>query len=393
MNKSFRDAYRVSMAEICFSDAEKTELLRTLTQTTQNRKERKRMMGKRIKRVLISLAAAVMLLGTVTAAAAFAARWSRNFDQGLRASEEERQWAEKSGLAANPGGEKVSASANGVTITAEQTIVDRCFALISFRIEGFRIPEGKDPDVGQLQVTVDLDSETRERASFAWGGAFYDGIVTSSDGQSAYDDGSPLVTHADGSWHKRYYTEDGSLIYELSLSSTAEDVFFGKEIRVSFQSLGYGDKAQYFPLADGPWEMHWTLSGSDAVRTVELNQEIGDSGVTLVEAELSPISVHLVYQTDGIWTGYEQLETFEPRFMGVKLKDGTSYPFLLSGPGSAGYTDFDYCLYESRATFNRLIDPDEVDALLFLNLDSVPVGVTNLRDITEDCLYMVKLNG
>ena len=91
MNKSFRDAYRVSMAEICFSDAEKTELLRTLTQTTQNRKERKRMMGKRIKRVLISLAAAVMLLGTVTAAAAYAARWSRNFDQGLHVSEARRQ--------------------------------------------------------------------------------------------------------------------------------------------------------------------------------------------------------------------------------------------------------------------------------------------------------------
>ena len=62
---------------------------------------------------------------------------------------------------------------------------------------------------------------------------------------------------------------------------------------------------------------------------MELNREIGDSGVTLVQAELSPISVHLVYQTDGIWTGYERLEIFEPRFMGVKLKDGTNYPFLL----------------------------------------------------------------
>lgn len=393
MNKSFRDAYRVSMAEICFSDAEKTELLRTLTQTTQNRKERKRMMGKRIKRVLISLAAAVMLLGTVTAAAACAARWSRNFDRGLRASEEERQWAEKSGLAANPGGEKVSASANGVTITAEQTIVDRYFAMISFRIEGYQIPAGKEPDADQLQVTLNFDSETREQTFFAWSGGFYDGIVVGSDGCAVYDDGSPLVTHADGSWEKQYYTDDGGLIYELSLSSTSEDVFFGKEIRVSFQSLGYGDKAEYVPIIDGPWELHWTLSGSDAVRTVELNREIGDSGVKLLEAELSPISVHLVYQTDGIWTGYERLEIFEPRFMGVKLKDGTSYPFLLSGPASAGYTDLENCLYESRATFNRLIDPDTVEALLFLNLDSIPAGVTNLRDITEDCLYVVNVNG
>ena len=393
MNKSFRDTYRDSMAELRFSEGKKEELLQSLLQVKHNSRENERMTGKRIKRVLISLAAAVMLLGTVTAAAAYAARWSRDFDQGLHASEEERQRAEESGLAANPGGEKASASANGVTITAEQTIVDRYFALLSFRIEGYQIPEGKEPDVGQLKVTVDFDSEIREQTFFAWSGGFYDGIVIGSDGRAAYDDGSALVTYPDGGWDKRYYTDDGSLIYELSLSSTAEDVFFGKEICVCFQSLGYGDKTQYFPEVDGPWELHWTLSGSDSVRKVELNREIGDSGVKLLEAELSPISVHLVYQTDGIWTGYEQLETFEPRFMGVKLKDGTSYPFLLSGPASAGYTDIENCLYESRATFNRLIDPDEVDALLFLNLDSVPLGVTNLRDITEDCLYVVKLKG
>ena len=58
-----------------------------------------------------------MLLGTVTAAAAYAARWSRNFAQGMYASEVQRQKADESGLAANPSGEKARASANGVTIT------------------------------------------------------------------------------------------------------------------------------------------------------------------------------------------------------------------------------------------------------------------------------------
>ena len=232
--------YAASMDNLHFSERDKERLTQMLlAQASEQENGGKTMTGKRIRRVLVSVAAAVLLLGTVSAAAAYVSRWSRNFDQGLQASEELRQQAEESGLASNPTGELARAEANGVTITAEQTIVDSHFALLSFRIEGFRIPEGKEPFADR--ITVDMDFG---QGSHGWSGGFYDGIVRERDGRPVYDDGSPLVETADGGWEGHYYSEDGSLIYEISMSSTEEDVFFGKEIEVSFESLGYVDGRQ-----------------------------------------------------------------------------------------------------------------------------------------------------
>ena len=39
----------------------------------------------------------------------------------------------------------------------------------------------------------------------------------------------------------------------------------------------------------------FTLQGSDKVRTCKLSETLGDSGATVIEAEISPISLHVTY--------------------------------------------------------------------------------------------------
>ena len=52
--------------------------------------------------------------------------------------------------------------------------------------------------------------------------------------------------------------------------------------------------------------------------------------------------------------------------MGVRLKDGTTYPSLCMGPGSMGYLDEDSDTYLYSFAIDRILDVEQVECLLFL---------------------------
>ena len=54
-----------------------------------------------------------------------------------------------------------------------------------------------------------------------------------------------------------------------------------------------------------------------------------------------------------------------PFASGVKLKDGSTIMNLYGGPGTAGYVDEESNTYISGYAFDRVIDPEEVEAVLF----------------------------
>ena len=334
------------------------------------------------KGMLVTLVAAAALAVGV-AGVAYAAGWfgwSRDMEHGMHTTERARQYAEEIGLAAAPevtgpaDNAVTSVTDNGVTVTAAQTLVDNYYAMLSFRIDGFELPEGEYP-------CTSSGVQVGGQGPATMSGGFYDGIVTGEDGHPAYEDGSPLRFTDDGALEMHFVDENGSLIYQISMAAPSDEpgFFFGKELEVTFGSFGVGDKAEYEPVVEGDWTLRWTLSGSDEIRTVELDTEIGGTGVILKEAEISPISLRVLVQTDGIWEGYKTLETFYPWLAGVRLKDGTVYKQLFLGPGHEGYQDQDACLYEIGYAIDRIIDPGEVDALVFItgpenDICFVPIG-------------------
>ena len=93
----------------------------------------------------LSIAAVVaLILALGVTAYAIYTHWSRGMEQRLPATEEEKELAEQSGLSDTS--HTVSATANGVTISVEQTIIDGDSAEIALRIEGWQLDREQELD-------------------------------------------------------------------------------------------------------------------------------------------------------------------------------------------------------------------------------------------------------
>ena len=90
--------------------------------------------------------------------------------------------------------EVLSVTDQGITITAEQSIVDNYQARITFRIEGFDLPENELPAVWP-KVTIDGD----EHFGGLQSGWFYDGLTTNAEGKTVYaSNGQPVQSDEKG---------------------------------------------------------------------------------------------------------------------------------------------------------------------------------------------------
>ena len=106
------------------------------------------------KKKLLLLIAAVLIMGTMTAATVYT-RWSATMQMGsssgIQPSEQIKKQAEKTGLSVTPtetknGKQKsVSATDNGITVTAVQTLADQYGGVVIFRIKGLKLEEGQLP--------------------------------------------------------------------------------------------------------------------------------------------------------------------------------------------------------------------------------------------------------
>ena len=317
----------------------------------------------------VGIAAALMMVLTISVAAyPIWIHWSRGMKQRLPATAEEQQYAKESGLsesilydsekkadkketASGPAEEVtesrqalsarlVSSTVNGVTVSVEQTIIDSNSARIALRIEGFTVPDGKYPDIGDWQLTFD-----GERASAVSGGF--------AESRDAADD--PIFTD-----------KDGSLEYDFYASDTREDFSFaGKPIYLRIDSLGTGDKGRYEPLVQGPWELIWMPSSNQERITVQTDRPIGDTGIRLLSTEIAPVSARVTLRLAELWEGYKTLESFDWQLVGVRLKDGTEMVNIFGPAVSEGYTDINNLILQLNYTAHQIIRPEQVEALLF----------------------------
>lgn len=290
-------------------------------------------------RKLILIAAAALTLLAFAAFTFYVVQWSRSLRGQYNATDAQIQYANDSGLSSFPEqteaeGSRSSATAGSVTVSAQQTVVDNGSAQIVLRIEGLELPEGKSPALGPgLEVLID--------------GAF------PSMMSGGFEEPLPA---------------SGPLEYLIGFSTQKEEQLplTGREVTVRIHGLGYeSGKLGYEPIVDETWELSWTLQGSEEQRAVRLDTELEGTNITIETAELTPTSVYVTGRMDAVFDGWETLELFQPRPVGLRLKDGTELLCLGPWGGGEGFLDESEGLFYIQVSSDQLIQPDQVEALLF----------------------------
>jgi len=364
MKRNIRTEIVTSMDDLHFSQTQKDAMVHNLM-TAQTRSAK----PVSHRRLVFLAAAAVMLVAMLTGAAVFT-RWSDTAQHRYNPSEEVKEQAQKSGLSVlleteNPN-EVLSVTDNGITITAVQTIADNYGAEVTFRIEGFDLPEGKLPQTWP-EVTIDGDPH------FGGGqtGSFFDGTTINERGDWVYvSTGEPVKLEQDGAYQSvvlDFVAEDGSLEYTHHIRFEETDGrYLGKEIAFTFDSMDFqSDKKAGMsePQVEGSWELKWTLTGADTNITISPNAAIGDSDVILLDAEIGQKTIRARYQLKDYWEGWDELVTFPQAVYGVRMKDGSEH---ICGAGTAGFEDQEKMIYFTEFDVSdAILDLSQVESLMF----------------------------
>ena len=142
------------------------------------------------------------------------------------------------------------------------------------------------------------------------------------------------------------------------------DSFLGKTMHVEFKNLGTLSKAAFTPAVDGEWNFEINLSDVSSSQNIEVGQKVEGTDFTMENIDISPISMKVNYSVSAAPAEHED-DLGIPEVMGVVLKDGTRIPYLSNG-GALGYTDSSKSNAYQMAGFDRVVDVDEIAALIVL---------------------------
>ncbi|MGM9590309.1 MAG: hypothetical protein ACI3V0_09085 [Faecousia sp.] len=368
MKHNLKSEMKQSMDSLRFSDEEKNAMVYDLLDRA-NQEKTKKHSGRKL--VLLALAACLAL--TMLTGAAVFTRWSTTAQTRYNPSQNVKEQAEKSGLSVmleetkgseNPN-EVLSVTDQGITVTAVQTIVDYYGAQLTFRIEGFELPEGEYPFTWPT-VTIDggLDFYSSQ------GGSFFDGTTRNEEGEWVYASNGKPVQSRDDEFQSAildYVADDGSMEFTHHISFRETDGrYFGKEIVVTFHSFDFqsDQKAGMSkPQVEGNWELKWTLTGADSNIKVAPNAKIGDSEVILLDVEIGQKTIRARYQVDDYWEGWNELVTLPQAVCGVRMKDGSEHR---CGASTSGFEDQENMIYFTESDiFDAILDISQVESLMF----------------------------
>lgn len=354
----------VELPEVVLSKANHAlEMIRqeeTENMAADNQKNRKKNTRRIKSQVAAAAAVCVLAVGGVSAVAAIHHNWGRGMSGNIQATDTEQQKLTDDGVAVvYPEKEEYEAlkvTNNGVTIVPDTVIVDAQFAYLSFTISGYNLPEGEEPGFEDVNITSD-------DMGINMSGGMYDGIVCNEEGAPVYEDGSELKFTDSGDIVNHYYDENGNLEYFIQAHiAEAGDTMLGKTVKVDFKNLGSLYKTEFTDGVEGDWNFEITLPSVSSAKEFDVNKAIDGTSFTLTKLEISPVSLNATYTTDNAPEA-NQDDLGVPCVKGVVLKDGSRLPYLTDG-GSIGYTDDSKTEAYNILGYDRVIDVDNVKALI-----------------------------
>ncbi|MCM1160685.1 MAG: sigma-70 family RNA polymerase sigma factor [Roseburia sp.] len=284
---------------------------------------------------------------------------------------------------------EVSDTQGDITVSVAQCLLDENNIRLAFYVDGYGLDNSMEPELEYLNILLD----GKPIYNYDW--EFYSGIDWTDNREPVMADGSPVQENAKGEIIPNYQTANGKMEIDLNMSPVDENgksisALNGREITVFLQN--FGEHA-------GTWTLKWTLGGADTTVEVKLNETLGNSGATVTAVKVSPISIHVYYDfakretmDSGVDENGNTIESADfaepPRFVGLKMKDGTVYTRILDG-GTYGYENGDASTYIAKVGISQVIDPKDVQSLLFLKDNDV---VASEHKITEKECYVVDIN-
>ena len=354
----------VELPEVVLSKANHAlEMIRqeeTENMAADNQKNSKKNTRRIKSQVAAAVAVCVLAVGGVSAVAAIHHNWGRGMSGNIQATDTEQQKLTDDGVAVvypeKEEYEDLKVTNNGVTIVPDTVIVDAQFAYLSFTISGYNLPEGDEPGFEEVNMTSD-------DMGINMSGGMYDGIVSNEEGAPVYEDGSELQFTDSGDIVSHYYDENGNLEYFIQAHiAEAGDTMLGKTVKVDFKNLGTLYKTEFTDGVEGDWNFEITLPSVSSAREFDVNKAIDGTSFTLTKLEISPVSLNATYTTDNAPEA-NQDDLGVPCVKGVVLKDGSRLPYLTDG-GSIGYTDDSKTEAYNILGYDRVIDVDNVKALI-----------------------------
>lgn len=328
---------------------------------------------KRRKKMFKTQAAAaagvcILAVSGISAAAAVHHYWGRGMNGNIQASDEQQQVLTEKNIAKvyreEPDSPSLAVTINGVTIEPDTVIADERFVYMAFRISGYSVADRTEPGFDMVNV-YQGDHPEDESAWVNMSGTMYDGIVLDENGASVYEDGTSVESYEDGSVISHYTDDNGNMEYIIQASAVDKnDSLLGKTLHVAFKDLGTFSKAAFIPAVEGVWNFELNLSDVSSTRNIKVGKKVEGTGFTMEDISISPISIQVNYSVSEAPTEHED-DLGIPEVKGVVLKDGTRISYL-ANPGRVGYTDNNKSNAYQIAGFARVVDVDEIAALIVL---------------------------
>lgn len=328
---------------------------------------------KRRKKMFKTQAAAaagvcILAVSGISAAAAVHHYWGRGMNGNIQASDEQQQALTEKNIAKvyreEPDSPSPAVTINGVTIEPDTVIADERFVYMAFRISGYSVADRTEPGFDMVNV-YQGDHPEDESAWVNMSGTMYDGIVLDENGASVYEDGTSVESYEDGSVISHYTDDNGNMEYIIQASAADKnDSLLGKTLHVAFKDLGTFSKATFIPAVEGVWNFELNLSDVSSTRNIKVGKKVEGTGFTMEDISISPISIQVNYSVSEAPTEHED-DLGIPEVKGVVLKDGTRISYL-ANPGRVGYTDNNKSNAYQIAGFARVVDVDEIAALIVL---------------------------
>ena len=310
----------------------------------------------------------ILAISSISAVAAIHHYWGRGMNGNIQASDEQQRVLTEKNIAKvyseEPDSPSLAVTNNGVTIEPDTVIVDERFVYMAFRISGYSVADRMEPGFDMVNV-YQGDNPEDESAWVNMNGTMYDGIILDENGKPVYEDGTSIESYEDGSIISHYTDDNGNMEYMIRASVVDKnDSFLGKTMHVEFKNLGTFSKGSFVPAVDGNWNFEINLSDVSSTQNIKVGQKVEGTGFTMEDINISPISIKVNYSVSAAPIEKED-DLGIPEVKGVVLKDGTRIPYL-TNPGRLGYTDSSKSSAYQIAGFARVLDIDEMAALIVL---------------------------